>query len=145
MRRVLQMTRILILPLLVLAPAGCGKGYKLATVSGRITIDKHPLAGAEVSFFPVDGGKDSPYASGKTDEQGNYKLEAFVGSSTSEGAVVGENRVTIMGANARSGKRPRGMAHTPDEVPAKYNSQSTLSFTILPEGTSEANFDLTSR
>jgi hypothetical protein len=140
--------RFLVLALLLLAPAGCGKGYKLASVSGRVTMDNHPLTGAEVSFFPVDGGKDTPYASGMTDEQGNYKLQVSVGSSTSDGAVVGENLVRISRDKRRGSKKvsPQDLAHGRlDEIPAKYNDQSKITFTVPPGGSSEANFELTSK
>jgi hypothetical protein len=138
--------RFLVLALLLLAPAGCGKGYKLASVSGRVTMDGRPLAGAEVSFTPVDGGKDVPYASGMTDEQGNYKLS--VGGSTSDGAVVGENLVRVSHDKRRGSKKvsPQDLAHGRlDEIPAKYNDQSKITFTVPPGGSSEANFELSSK
>jgi hypothetical protein len=124
----------------LLLPLGCGKGYQLAPISGHVTLDGKPLAGAEVSFYP-SGGKDLPYASGKTDEQGNYKLEVFSANSTSDGAVVGENRVEI--SLHRTDKKVIG--RNPELLPARYNSESTTTFTVSPGGSKDANFDLKSK
>jgi hypothetical protein len=147
MRRVLQLACSLALPLLLLTSVGCDKSYKITSVSGHVTMDHRPLAGAEVSFYPIAGGKDAPYASGTTDSQGNYKLEVFMGGSTSDGAVVGENRVQISRSKLHSEKKinPKNMSGGLDDVPAKYNRDSTLTFTVPPEGTQAANFELTSK
>jgi hypothetical protein len=147
MRYVLRVVRFLTLSLLVLLLVGCGKGYKLAPVSGRVTMDNQPLANAEVSFYPT-GGKGLPYASGTTDEQGNYKLEAFEGRGTANGAVVGEHRVEISMSNKTRGKKadPRsGVGPGGDLIPAQFNSDSKLTFTVPPAGTKEANFNLNSK
>ena len=79
--------RFLALALVAVGAAGCNSGYKIVPVSGRVTLDGHPVANAEVSFYSTDV-KDAPYASGKTDEQGNYKLETFEGRSTSNGGSL---------------------------------------------------------
>jgi hypothetical protein len=127
--------------------AGCGRGYQLAPVSGKVTMDNRPLAGAEVSFYPVAGGKDVPYASGTTDEQGNFKLAVLVNGGTADGAVVGENRVMISQNRINGPKKllPKEMAGNHDQVPAKYNRDSTLTFTVPAGGSTTADFALTSR
>src|SRR5262245_55694103 len=151
MRRVLWVVRFLAMPLLLLAPVGCGKNYQLAPVLGRVTMDNRPLVGAEVSFCPANGSKDTPYAIGTTDDQGNYKLEVYVGGNAANGAVVGENRVTIslsqVGGSKKIAAKDMGkaMASGYEQVPAKYNRDSTLTFTVPPAGTTEANFQLSSR
>jgi hypothetical protein len=146
MRYLLQVGRFLALTLLLLVAAGCSKNYKLAPVSGRVTMDNRPLANAEVSFYPT-GGKDLPYATGTTDEQGNYKLEAFAGGRSTAGAVVGENRVMISVSKVGGTKKfnPRELSEGLDLVPAKYNTDSELKCTVPPEGKQDANFDLKSR
>src|SRR5262245_36755901 len=144
MSYLLRAGRFLTLALLLLLPLGCGKGYKLAPVSGRVLMDNRPLANAEVSFYPT-GGKGLPYASGTTDEHGNFKPEAFEGKSTSDGAVVGEHRVEISLSNKTRGKKadPRtGVGPGGDLIPAQFNSDSKLTFTVPPDGTREANFNL---
>src|SRR5262249_55808115 len=126
---------------------GCGKSYRLAPVSGRVTMDNRPLAHAEVSFYPVGSGKEAPYASGTTDEEGNYRLEAVVGGGKWTGAVVGENHVRISVDKRNRGKklRPNELRGPFDLVPARYNTDSTLTCTVPPEGKQDANFAITSR
>lgn len=146
-------TRRLFVCLTLSLPAllsGCDKGYKLAPVSGRVMMDNRPLAHAEVKFFPT-AGNDLPYASGVTDEQGNFKLEAFIGNGTADGAVVGENRVSISLSRLKANKpmtpqeMKAAMGHGLDLLPARYNSKSTMTFTVPPEGTTAANFEVTSK
>jgi hypothetical protein len=133
--------------LTLLMPLGCSKGYRLAPVSGRVTMDNRPLANAQVSFYPTGSSKGAPYASGRTDEQGNYRLEAVGGGGPSSGAVVGENRVSISLNKRDRGKklRPNELRGPLDLVPAKYNTDTTLTCTVPPEGKQDANFALTSR
>ena len=74
--------------LLVLALAGCGSGVTLLPVSGTVTIDDKPVAGAAVLFQPAGGG---PAAHAVTDADGRYTLE----TANSKGAVPGEHKVTV--------------------------------------------------
>lgn len=140
---------VLAAPLLTLMVPGCeSKGYKTAPVSGRVTLDGKPLIGATVSFSlnasPPAGGKPAPAATGTTDENGNFTLKIYEGNSTTDGAPVGENRVSIQLDDRDSAKAVHRGA--PRElVPAKYNAQSTLTFPVPSGGTKEANFDLKSK
>jgi hypothetical protein len=144
MRGFPRVSLLLALSLLLL---GCGKGYQIAPVSGRILMDNRPLANAEVRFQP-SGGNDLPRAIGFTDEQGYYTLHLDNVSDT-PGAIVGENRVEISLDFRR--KRP-GMAkptvasrRVQEMVPNKYNRNSTLTYTVPSEGKSDANFELKSK
>jgi hypothetical protein len=128
---------------------GCGgKNYPLAPVSGRVTMDNEPLVGAEVRFFPTES-KDLPFATGTTDNDGRYELHLV--TEPSPGAIIGTHRVTIS-IDQRRGKimptnRPgmRKMGQPGELLPSKYNKDSKMAFTVTPEGTKEANFDLKSR
>lgn len=88
---------------------GCG-GEQFGHVSGKVTLDGEPLAGATVEFSP-DGG--SP-AYGVTNERGEYKL---LFSADQQGATVGQHRVRIFSFN-------EGRPREPERVPVKYNRQS---------------------
>ena len=55
----------------ILVFSGCGDNRAPAKVTGTITMDGRPLAGAEVTFAPTDGGRQSY---GYTDSQGRYEL-----------------------------------------------------------------------
>jgi len=69
--------------LLLAVSAGCG-GPKVVPVSGRVTLDGNPLAGARISFEPVKGTVDE-LSIATTDADGRYQLKNF--SSDRMGAV----------------------------------------------------------
>src|SRR5436309_1021087 len=84
-----------LLPLLLLV--GCSsEPYKVARVSGRVTLNGEPLANAAVVFQPVATGGDinpGPGSGGFTGSDGRYTL-ALTGKKT-KGAVVGKHKVRI--------------------------------------------------
>jgi len=128
---------------LVLATAGCGgRQYPLAPVSGRVTLDQVPLADARVGFEPIRQGDQlnaGPGSYGTTDTEGRYRLVSLDGA---EGAVVGRHRVWIRTYRAVEGPDGSIVTKTPERVPPRYNSQTELTFTVQPEGTDGADFDL---
>lgn len=71
--------RVLMVAVLVATSVvGCsgrgGKQAALVAVSGKVTLDGKPLAGASVAFVPQAGTKGAG-AFGTTDEEGRYALE----------------------------------------------------------------------
>jgi len=125
---------LLLLPLLLL---GCAKSRpKVAPVSGRVTLDKKPLANAHVAFSAAEPGANSANleSTAQTDEQGRYSLQT--NDDKRDGALVGAHKVRISLIE-------RG-ASLVNRVPKAYNQNTTLTFTVPAEGTTEANFDLTS-
>jgi hypothetical protein len=133
---------LLLLVLLPLLPLGCGKkASKGVPVSGRVLMDKKPLANAFVTFSPAETqpGTLPAEASGRTDEQGHYSLK--LNKDNSDGALPGNYRVRISIFDRGSDKSPgRGQL-----VPEQFNRNTKLNFTVPPQGTPEANFDITSR
>jgi hypothetical protein len=136
---------------LAAALAGCGdsKPYKTADVSGRITLDGKPLAGARVIFNPIhdpkDGALGRPEAYGTTDADGRYTLET---AFRDRGATVGPNRVTVSTikreANPANPEAIKIVA--PERVPLRYsNAKDMLKFEVTDKGSDSANFDLTSK
>jgi hypothetical protein len=127
----------MLLPLLAL---GCkkGDGAKLAPVAGQVKIDGQPLAKAQVHFQPVptkDGGSPGPDSYAFTDENGNFSLKAnLADGTTADGAVVGPHTVQISVFDRDA--RPEPL----ERVPARYNAQTTLKFTVPEGGTKDANF-----
>jgi hypothetical protein len=131
--------------LLSVVTAGCGSGdpYTYAPVSGRVTLNSKPLAGATVSFQPVAAGTSSPGTGSAaiTDADGRFTLEV-VGKKI-KGAVVGKHKVTIDLAREPerdpTDDRPRIIKH----LPAKYSGKnSKLEFDVPGGGSDAANFDL---
>jgi hypothetical protein len=138
----------LLLGLAVVLALGCAS-KRFAPVSGKVTLDGNPLPNATVSFQPIGlqvSGEAAPGSLGKTNEKGEYTLEAVDGKN---GAWVGNHRVQISALNAEVGEAdtrpPRGGWPMGDKVPAKYNTKSELTFEVPREGTRDANFDLHSK
>lgn len=77
--------------MLTLAVAGCGSPPR-ATVEGVVTLDGKPLADVEVQFIPEpgQGGQPAP-ASGYTDKDGRYRIDA----TATGGVSVGTYRVCV--------------------------------------------------
>lgn len=130
---------------------GCSdstKPYKTAAVSGRVTLDGQPLAGARVMFQPEHtpqaGLLSGPEAHGATDATGNYSLTTVF---KDKGATLGRNRVMISTRRQeRPPNNPDGPVKetAPEKVPNKYfTEKAPLYFDVPAGGTSSANFDLT--
>jgi hypothetical protein len=101
-------------------------------------MDGKPLANAYVEF--VTQGARPAY--GKTDSEGKYVLE-YTASQT--GAVPGEYTVKIRtGDEAHVSPDGDPVPAVPETVPSKYNSKTTLKFTVVDGQDNEANFDLDS-
>jgi hypothetical protein len=128
-------------PVLLLSLGCSGQAPPTVPVSGRVTMDKAPLAKVSVQFLPIaaNGAASVPEAFGITDEQGRYTLKLGGNFGDVAGAAVGKYRVNIgrLDRDAKGGPR--------QVVPARYNRDSQLTYTVTPEGTAEANFDLKSK
>jgi len=118
---------------------GCDSGPEIAYVEGTVTMDGQPLANATVVFIPEDGRP----AGGRTDASGHYELTFTAGR---EGAIPGKNSIRIStyteASEAEDGSPIPGQKET---VPAKYNSQSELEFTVAPGTNNIADFALDSK
>jgi hypothetical protein len=137
---VIRSKRVAVAALLAgIACLGCGPGGpEIARVEGKITMDGKPLANAAVIFIPENGRP----AGATTDSEGNYVLTFTEGR---KGATPGKHRVRITTLRDAS-ETPDGqpIPASPERVPAQYNNQSKLEFTVEPGKTNVANFDITS-
>jgi hypothetical protein len=124
---------------------GCGSG-KFAPVSGTVTMNGKPLAGATVIFSPIakEGSIDAgPGSSGKTNEKGEYTLTSDTGRP---GAGVGKHRVSVslMGPSTGTGDERRRPGTPVNQVPVRYNGKTELTYEVPAGGTGKADFTLTS-
>jgi len=132
---------------LTIATAGCGSA-SVVPVSGRVTLDGQPAAGVHVGFQPMAAiGQQNPgggsYA--VTDLEGRFTLRLV--ETDQPGAVVAQHRVEIIAKSETDDDRDRRGKAPPLKlvIPAEYNRESQLTFTVPSGGTSSANFDLKSQ
>ena len=114
-------------------------------------MDGKALANVHVHFQPLASGDNinpGPGSYGETDKDGRYTLKISSQHFSGDGAVVGKHRVKI---SSRLEKikidpelgSPDGAPLTGREtIPAVYHEDSTLEFTVPPEGTAKADFAL---
>ena len=78
--------------------SGCGAKYDVVPVSGTITLNGEPLAGATILTQPVsakaENDRTGPGSFGKTDDQGHFSLELQTDDAT-PGAIPGQCVVMI--------------------------------------------------
>lgn len=146
------MRRCFVIALALVGLAGCGgKPYKVARVSGRVTLDGKPLAKAVVTFVPQATRENiapGPTAAAFTDDDGRYALGI---DRDTPGAVVNKCRIWITSPTNdptppdQDGGPPVFKKKAKDRIPEKYNSQTELVYDVPAGGTDQANFDLKSR
>ncbi len=128
------------------AAGGCRQSDRqVAPVSGRVSLNRQPLAGVHVSFQPSGGssgsGKSGIGSVGVTDNQGCFQLKTI--DTNQPGAVVGHHVVRLTAKELRENSAG-------DAAPAKKNPlppqslDGSLNFDVPPGGTEQANFDLKS-
>lgn len=112
---------------------GCGgsEGPQLGQVSGKITMEKRPLEGAQVMFYPEEGR----FSMGHTNSSGEYTLQY---TPDRAGAIVGKHVVRITTAT-QSGEGD--VKPTEEMVPSQYNVSSQLTAEVKA-GSNTISFDL---
>jgi hypothetical protein len=105
-------------------------GPPLGRVTGLVTLDGAPVAGAGLEFIADAGG----VAYGKTDASGHYQM-SFGASRT--GAIVGKNRVRITsGDHVAVGDKKY---ESTEVFPKKYNISSEQ-FVDVKKGSNRFDF-----
>lgn len=135
---------LLVLALGCLLHCGCGgRGYQLAPVSGRVTLDNKPLADVVVNFQPRQEGNATPGPGsfGKTDAEGRYWLRT-IEEPPVDGAVVGKHIVTIRASLEKTLTTDESVA--PPVILPQEATNGSLSLVVPPEGSEQADFKLTS-
>ncbi len=130
---------VAVLGFVAITAAGCSGGQyeNLGEVSGTITLDGEPLKHAVITFQPT-GGRP---AYGKTGEDGKYTM-MYTGSQA--GATVGMNTVTITNGGEKRDEETGKVWFQKEEVPAKYNSKTTLEYDVKA-GSQTHDFELTTK
>lgn len=115
--------------------SGCGSsGADVAPVSGRVTLDGAPMAGARIRFQPEAGGGSPSY--GAADADGNYVLGY---NRNQSGALIGWHTVSI----ERGGHGDSPSNSKPQPLPARYNTASELREEVKAGEDNVVDFELT--
>ena len=124
----------------LLALCGCGRSTAVPSmqtlpVTGKISLDDKPLAGADV-LFTIPDPPASFFATTKDD--GTYQLQALEGRKAT---LKGRCKVTISRMVMPDGSpwlkdQPPAMVGAIEQLPAQYSSleTTTLSADVGPEG-----------
>lgn len=130
------------------ALSGCSSGeYKLVPVSGTVTLDGKPVAGARVIFEPQRSNAQAltagPGSDGKTNEEGRYSLATT--ADARPGAIAGTHAVVITTFQAKLDRtRDSSTVVRDEEIPLRYRDGS-LTYDVPAEGSSTADFALQSK
>lgn len=136
-RRSIRALISVLLPIASIMTVGCGDaGYGEVPVSGKVTLNGEPLAGAHLTFQPVakDSSGFAPGSFGRTDDEGNFSLRTVWPDA--DGAIPGRHRVQISFEDPS--KRPPEV-----RIPQEYREGRAI-FEVPPEGTEEALLELDS-
>jgi hypothetical protein len=128
------------------AIAGCGGAaddLPRQAISGEVKMDGAPLKSAMIQFMPAEPGVATAGAAAVTD--GRYRITA------DEGLVPGAYTVSVTSSSAPSASQASSsMPGDPappakESIPSTYNSKTTLTAKVTPEGPNTFNFDLKPR
>jgi Domain of unknown function (DUF6795) len=118
----LSVRRVLFVAMLAtfgVALSGCGPKYpETFPVTGTVTLDGKPVAGAAVVFTPEEGQQ----ATGTTDDSGRFELSTF---QLADGALPGTHRVTV----AKTTTDPDDEEKVVFIIPQKYGNLQTSELT----------------
>jgi hypothetical protein len=113
--------------------AGCNSEPAMSKVSGSVTLDGKVVEGGVIRFVPANGDSqpsDAPIVNG------SYTLEV----------TPGEKKIEVFWATSKSGApvdtASQGTEELVQRIPAKYNTETTLLYTVA-KGEEVKDFDLT--
>ncbi len=129
--------------LLILSHLGCGSdttgGRKVVNVSGLVKFDGTPVDRGEV-FFESDDDERRGYSA--PIKNGTYQVKMEPGPKIVKITASRDIPGKFQELPGPVGEPPRMLPVTESFLPAKYNTQSNLRFTVAPKGNDDANFEL---
>ena len=125
---------------------GCGsktEGPATAAVTGEVTLDGVPVAGADVSFLPAADGANTVPAQAVTDDAGKFEVISVFdqGKTTKPGMTPGNYSVEV----SLLQRAPAGEAFTAapkNALPEKYASAATSGLQVTVDLDGENHFPL---
>ncbi len=141
---------------LLLLGAGCGGSTddNRVSVSGEVRLDDQPLTDGVITFLPSDG--KGPSASAKivggeyetkiNPGPKNVSIQATQSQTVFSDSTTREDSHGGGGAETRGDSHGGGNASAPKQlIPAKYNTNTELTYEVKPDGNDDVNFDLKSK
>lgn len=104
--------------------AGCDSGPAVAPVTGLVTQDGEPLAGAMVEFQPDKGAPSYGY----TDENGRYEMNY---QTDRKGALLGHHYISVRTEGEVTDPKTDMTVNVPESVPAKFNDKTELEYEVV--------------
>lgn len=128
----------LVLFLLTVSIPACDskpKRYACHKVSGQVLYNGQPLAGATITFFPLDEKLTRARPLAETDSQGNFELSTYLAK---DGAPAGDYRVGVMLTEMTSPDPGENRDNFKPLIPVKYQKPETSGLTAtVAEGTNQ--------
>src|SRR5262245_29598852 len=129
-------------PLVLVLAAGCGKtgGGKPSpqAISGKVTLNKHPLKDGSVTFVSSDGVLRSASI-----KDGSYKFPK------DQGLLAGKYKVDIDSPDGQTPARdstappgPGGNFASKNRIPPEWNEKSNHEIEVTSDGTNTFDFDI---
>ena len=147
-------SRYALAPILTLAMIGCSKRYDdlpREPVAGTVTMDGLPLPEAVIQFSAAGEAAKSPTPGANTEiKEGQFSIPR------EEGLVPGTYKVSVSHAVLKEVQpKGKGQVNTsipnrhkqlgPEQIPARYNSQTELKAEIKPGSSRDLKFELQSK
>jgi hypothetical protein len=127
----------LAVPLLLSGCSSEPEGPAMFTVTGTVNFDGAPVTDGRIQFRKADG--DTKAFSGEI-KDGSYSLETEAGKMTVE---ITASRPTGKFDNSNPDDPPQPIGEM--YIPAKYNSETTLTAEVSPTADNKIPFDLVSK
>lgn len=120
--RCMCLTQLLV-SVLALVAVGCGGSDRppLAQAVGKVTLDGEAMAGATVTFIPVEGGRPT---TSMTDAEGMYEMNTY---GDDDGAPVGDHYVSVMKVGGKGASMLENEAPPSDDEDDSMSGENSLS------------------
>ena len=136
-RSEIALSAIVMIPLLLMGCSSEPAGPEMFTVSGTVTFDGTPVEDGRIQFRKASGDQKAFSAEIKA---GAYKLEAEAGTMQVE-ITASRPSGKFDNSNPDDPPQPIGEMY----IPAKYNSETTLTAEVKNSGENVIPFELTEK
>lgn len=123
--------------LLAVFIAGCSRWP--SSLSGTVTVDGKPLAGATITLHPAERNSGAQLVVGVTDPDGRFVITPAAGNAIAPGAY----KVTVSKRRDQTPAEQAALIMPPELLPAKYSELGQAELTVTVPTSGEVNLSLT--